>query len=68
MTNAKVAAIAASAYNTCGPRTGEAATPATVAKFGKTVILRCIGIYAAAHDGSLFTRAEIMEARELLAA
>jgi len=68
MNQSKAAAIAASALNVCGPRNGEAATPATIAKFGKTNVLRCLGLYAAAHDGSLFTRAEIMEARELLAA
>ena len=68
MNNAKAAAIAASAYNVCGPRTGTPATPATVGGFNRTEVLRCIGLYMAAHDGSLFSRDEIVEARELLAA
>ncbi len=63
---AKAPAIAASAYNVCGPRRGEAATPSTIGKFGKTAVLRCLDGYAEAHDGSLFTRAEIIEARTLL--
>ena len=62
----KAAAIAASAYNVCGPRAGTPATPSTIANFGKSEILRCMGIYADAHDGDMFTRNEIMEARELL--
>ena len=68
MNIAKAAAIAASAYNVCGPRSGEPATPATIGKFSKTEVLRCMGLYMDAHDGELFTRAEIAEARELLAA
>ena len=68
MNNAKSLAIAASAYNVCGPRTGNPATPATVAKLNRTAVVHCIGLYMAAHDGSLFSRAEIVEAREFLAA
>ena len=66
MNLAKAAAIAASAYNVCGPKSGKAATPATIGTFGKTEVLRCLGLYADAHDGSLYTRSEITEAREVL--
>lgn len=67
MTIPKALAIAASAYNVCGPRTGEAATPSTITNWGRTDVLRCMGLYMDAHDGELFTRAEIVEASELLA-
>jgi len=68
MNIAKAAAIAASAINVCGPRTGVGATPATIGKFGKDAVLQFMATYADIHDGELFTRAEIMEARQLLAA
>lgn len=68
MNIAQAAAIAASAYNVCGPQAGEFATPATVGKFGKTTILRCMGQYAEVHDGELFTTNEILAARDVLAA
>lgn len=68
MTHHKAAAIAASAYNVCGPRSGTPATPANVAKLNRTEVVRCLGLYMTAHDGSLFTAAEIDAARELLAA
>lgn len=63
----KTAEIAASAYNVCGPRTGAPATPATVKTISRTVLVKCLGLYMAAHDGSLYTPAEIDAAREVLA-
>jgi len=57
--------IAASAYNVCGPKTGEAATPRNVWTFGKNVVLDCMARYADAHDGELFTREEIIAAHNL---
>ena len=68
MTNDKARAIAASAYNVCGPRSGEAATPATIGKFGRNMVLHCVAEYSRAHDGSLFSRPEIIAAYDLLAA
>jgi len=62
MTNDKSQEIAASAYNVCGPRSGEAATPRNVWGFGRNVVLDCIARYADEHDGSLFTRDEIIAA------
>lgn len=67
MDNQKAAAIAASAYNVCGPRSGEFAKPSTIGQFSQTEVLRCIDLYASAHDGSMFTRTEILAARDLLA-
>lgn len=63
----KSAAVAASAYNVCGPRTGAPATPATVAALDRALVLRCLDTYATAHDGALFTAAEIEAARAALA-
>lgn len=66
MTNAQALAIAASAYNVCGPRSGPYATPSTVKAFGRNIILRCMVEYAETHDGSCFARAEIVEARDII--
>lgn len=63
----KTAEIAASAYNVCGPRTGTPATPATVKKINRTLLVKCLGLYMAEHDGSLYTQAEIDAARDKLA-
>jgi hypothetical protein len=68
MTKTKAAAIAASAYNVCGPRDGSPATPSNVGNLRRTDVVRFLGLYLAAHDGSLYTRAEIDAARDLLAA
>ena len=64
----KAAAIAASAYNACGPRIGAAATPATVSQFDRAVVANCLAEYVTAHDGELFTKGEIAEARHLFIA
>ena len=60
----KTAEILASAYNTFGPRSGDAATPATVRKLAtRTQLRKMVGLYlAAAYDAgpdALFTVAEI---------
>ena len=60
----KTAAILASAYNTFGPRSGEAATPANVRKLAtRTQLRKLVGLYlSAAYDAgpdALFTVAEI---------
>lgn len=65
MTRDKANAIAASAYNVCGPRTGTPATPSTVWAFGRNVVLDCMTKYATVHDGELFTHDEIIEAHNL---
>lgn len=68
MTPDKTRAIAASAYNVCGPQTGEPARPATVGKFGHTRVLQCVAEYSRTHDESLYTKGEIIAAYDLLAA
>lgn len=68
MTTDKAAAIAASAYNTCGPRAGAAATPATVSNFDRAVVANCLAEYVTTHDGDLFTADEIRAARDLFLA
>ena len=60
----KINAIAASAYNTCGPKIGAHATPATVKYFSRTVVANCLSEYVTAHDSDLFTQAEIRAARD----
>lgn len=59
----KMNAIAASAYNVCGPRAGAFATPATIHQFDRALVVSCLAQYVAAHDGELFTRAEIETTR-----
>lgn len=64
MNTDKTNAIAASAYNLCGPQTGAAATPATVKDFDRSVVANCLAEYVTSHDGELFTQAEIRAARD----
>lgn len=64
MTTDKLNAIAASAYNVCGPRQGAYATPSTIGNFDRAVIANCLAEYVTAHDGEMFTKAEIAEARD----
>lgn len=68
MTIDKAAAIAASAYNVCGPRSGVFATPATVGTFDRSAVADCLAAYETAHDGELFTTAEIAEALAIFSA
>lgn len=63
-----IAAIAASAYNVCGPMSGAYATPSTVASFDRATVSACIEKYETAHDGTLFSVAEIQAARAFYAA
>ncbi|HVI60101.1 MAG TPA: hypothetical protein VM619_14680 [Luteimonas sp.] len=60
------AAILASAYNVCGPRTGAYATPTTVRSLADSATLaRCVDAYAkhvAADPDALYTVAEVNEA------
>lgn len=64
--SSKLQAIAASAYNVCGPRTGAAATPATIGQFNRALVINCLAEYKLVHDGELFTRLEIEQARYCL--
>lgn len=59
-------AIAASAWNVCGPRSGTPATPSTVAGFPRANLLQYMRAYARSHDGDLFTVAQIESALALL--
>ena len=68
MTTDLANAIAASAYNVCGPRSGAFATPSTVASFDRALVANCLAEYVTAHDGEMFTKAQLREARDMFVA
>ena len=66
----KLNAILASAYNVCGPRSGEAATPANVHQLaGRTLpaLAREYAAHVASDPDALFTAAEVAEAARIVA-
>lgn len=67
MTPARVAAVAASAYNVCGPQTGEPARPSTVLQMDRSTVAACMEKYRSVVD-DLYTPAETFAAIEALSA
>lgn len=58
-------AIAASAWNVCGPQTGEAATPANVHTFHRASVGNALNSYASA-PRDMYSASEIAAARAML--
>lgn len=65
MQTSQVLAIAASAYNVCGPRSGESATPRTVRKLNRNLVLHCMAEYSREPE-ALYTPSEVIEARDVM--
>jgi hypothetical protein len=69
MNRSEALAIAASAYNRCGPQSGDPATPRNVLSFGRNSVAHCMAEYARlaeSGDDTMYVRASIVEARDFL--